>query len=823
MSGRRHIASLLLLAAATGLVAALPACGGGGGSGGGGGGGAKTPPAQQPAPGQYANPAWNQPAPAPAALWTQDQVPGTDMADWFNLRAFLLDRSLWAQHALVSAPPGREHLGAYGIGNGRVFGLLGISYPLNTIHGMIGPSYQISSNGFFGDIGVGLEVQPAQVVFAEEWVWKVRRAAILITKSDAPDVALWTVDFAPPGVDAICRIVIARNKTQRFLPEVTALVKLSGGNGAENGRLVQVRGDRKLTIGAIGGIGTQVARDVLRVRLGVLGPGEERAALAYLVASRTAAGEQAAIRACETTPYDALLDATRTHWEAFFAEGAEIELPDRKVQDWIEDMLVTCAVQTAENGNVGPMSRYTKTWMRDTEGPLRLFLRTGRHARARRMLDAYYKTSILAGGIHNSMPIDLDLSNVPPPPNWMTAAFMPGRNPVEAPSYIVLNAWEYFRATADLALVREQYDFLKAAVLRQERSPDDLMRFNGDEPFRWVMGAALGLVEPENLGWSSYSAFLFVAAAERLAAIAGALGEWGDQAAFFGLAQRVRDATERHFWNAQEGFYDVIRLFYGNMNLWKPFEDISLMPLRIGYASPSDPKMRSNLLAVMQKIGKPDGSILSPFLTGVFHTGLAGYDGMVPGYYLENLALVDHADAEKAFNRLERAAAPSGEIAEGHYGGTDAVIVLQYDPSGGPDVVARYRPWEGAICADAALEYLLGTQPDAIGNRVAITPRLPNGWGGLAARGLRFRGEPYDVEVRDFGWRRLVRVTNRGARAFDVDLGVSVAALSFGTLRVDGKPEPLPNLSVEFGRISFRLDRRIEPGQWLDVDVEYVR
>jgi hypothetical protein len=804
--------------------AAISACGGGGSSG-------AHRAAKAPAPGgksrpgaqagHYQNPAWSLPAPAPATLWTQEQVPPTSEPDWFAARGALFDRSLWAEYGHAGRMPSRDALGAFGLGNGRVFALEGISYPLNTLHGMIGPSYQISSNGFFGDAALGLEIQPWQVTFTDEWVSKVRRAAIVVTKQDAPQVAMWSVDFAPPGIDAIVRQVIVRNKTQQWLPETTVLVKLMGGATAESGRLTQRRGDRKLTIGATPAT-TTVARDILRVPLGTVAPESERTVLVYFVASKTPQAEQAAIQAIESATPDQLLDATRSSWANFFASGAQIEIPDPKVQDWIDDMLVACALQTAENGNVSPMSRYTKTWMRDSEGPLRLFLRTGHEARVARMLDAYWKTAILSNGIHNSMDADKDLSVVPPAPDWMTAEFMPGRNPVEAPSYIVLNAWEYVRASGDEALVKEQYDFLRAAVLRQERSPQNLMKFNGDEPFRWVLAAALGLYEPENLGWSSNSAFLFVAAAERLGAIAGVLGRWQDQAQFFDLAARVRTATQQNFWNAQEGYYDVCKLFWANMNVWKPFEDISLMPLRIGYGSPKDADMRSNLFYVMQKLGHPDGSVQSSFLTQLAN-GLAGYDGMVPGYYLANLSLIDHPEAEKAFNRLERVATPSGEVCEGQYAGTDEAVTIQYANDGGPDVVARYRPWEGGICADAALGYLLGTEPDAIGAKVAITPHMPNGWGTLAARGLIFRGEPYDVEVKDFGWRRLVRVTNRGTREIGVDLGISVNALSFGPLFVDGQEEPLPPIDAEFGRLQFRIERQVKPGEWLDVDVQYVR
>lgn len=774
------------------------------------------------ASGSYANPAWNLPVAAPSTLWTQDQVPPTTFAGWLIQRPFLLDLSLWAEHVVNGSLPGRGALGAYGLGNGRVFTLEGLGYPLNTMHGAIGPSYQLGGDGFFGDVAVGLEIAPAQVAFAEEWVWKVRESAILVTKSDSPSVELWTVDFAPPGVDAIFRIVTVRNKTAAALPDATVLVRLAGGTSAENGRLVQWRDDRKLTIGVApgtcavsGGSGP-----LLRYDLGPLAAGAEATGLVYLAISRRAqnpAAEQAAIAACEAPgAADSFLDATRRRWATFFSQGARFEIPDRKVQDWIDDMVITDAVQTAENGMPSPMSRYTSTWMRDTEGPLRLYLRSGRHAEARAMMDGYYKTSILENGIHNSMSLDHDFAAVPPPPNWMSADFMPGRNQVEAPSFIVLNNWEYYRATGDLALLRDQYDFMKAAVLRQERSPDQLMKFNGDEAFRWVLAAALGLYEPENRGWSSNSAFLFVAAAERLAAIATLLGNGADAAQLFALAAQVRAATEAHFW-MPPGYYDVCQLFFASVNVNHPFEDISLVPLRAGYGGPHDPHARQNFLYVKNAIGHGDGSIQSTFLTGI-----AAFDGMVPGYYLANLTIVDHPDGEKALNHLQDVARPSGEVCEGQMAGSCEAAVIQYHDDGGPDVVARFRPWEGSICADSLLGWVLGTDPDAASGRLAITPHMPNGWGSFAARDLRFLGAPVDVEVRDFGTRRLLRVTNRGAYPLALDLGLSVVGQAFGQLFVDGVPTALPAVDADFGRIAIRVPASVGPGQSVDVDATYV-
>ncbi len=854
----RAFAFALAFLVTFGLAVASCSSGGGGGGGGrghgngngngngnGGSGGGTTPPSsgQPPASGPqpYANPAWNQPVAPPASLWPSAGFPPPPMASPFFLaRPWLLDVSLWQSYMQNrGGQPGRDALGAFGLGNGRLFALEGLSYPLNTLHGAIGPTYMIGSDGYFGDSSIGLTIGGLGVIFDEEWLLNVRRTAVNVTRATEARVELATIDFAVPGVDAIARVAVVRNLSAQALPNVGVTARLLGGVAAEGGgeRLGQTRGDRHLTIGGIqpaaNGIWAPrpfVGGDQLAVPFGDLAPGEERVGVVYLVISRAAdaTAEAAAIASIAQLGPDGLLAAAQTHWQTYFADGAIFRFPDQRVQDWIDGMVVTAAVQTSEHGFVSPMSRYSKGWLRDTEGPFKLYLRTGRPGAARRALDALYKGFIYERGVINSISIDHDPAQAPPPPDWMTAEFMTGRNPVEAPSYLPLHGHEYWRSTGDPALLLEQYDCLKACLLRQERTPEELLKFNGDEPFRWVLATALGLYEPENLAWSSNSAVLFVAAAERMAEVARLLARPSDEALFLDLAVRVRTATEQVYWLTVEQHWAVARLFYGAIPIRGPFEDIRHMPLWCGYATPHDPRGRANLLSVMRILGKPGGRVQSPALVQGVGFGLEAYDGMVPGYYLQNLAAIDHVEAEAAFNALSSVATVTGEIAEGHLFETDNPIGIQYDPNGRRgDVVARYRPWEGSVGAVAALDYLLGARYDAATGRLSVTPHLPNGWSELEARGLEASaGAPVDVFVRDLGGtRRLVKVANRGTAPLTVDLGLSLAALDVTSIAVDGVAQPLAafRYDTEFGRFRFRIgDRLVPPGSWIDVDVPYL-
>jgi hypothetical protein len=804
-------------------LAAVPAC-----SGGGGGGSSSavvgSPSTSQPA--GYVNPAWNQPVASPQRVWNANPGPDTFLASWFNSRPWLLDRSTWFSYMQNTQQPSREQLGAFGYGNGRVFGMSGMSYPLNTLHGVIGPVYQGGAGNMMGDFAIGADIGPRGIAFAEEWAWKPRRAAAVVTKSRSSELEVHTVDFAPPGTDAVIRVLVVRNPTAVVQPDVYVTGRILGGNTSEGNRLVQVKDNRNYTIGGQSAWGAAtVLGDKIRVPIGYLQPGEERAAMIYVASTvqSDTTGRAALVAKCSTTPYDVFLEQTRQYWADFFSQCVTWELPDPKVQDFIEDMTATVAVQIAENGCASPMSRYTKTWMRDQEGALRVFLRQGRPELVKRMLESYYKTSIICG---NSMPVDIDVRQAGAAPDWMQVSFMPGRIATEAPSYIPIELHDYYKATGDIAILQNEYEYLKAAVLRQEVSPEGLMRFNSDEPFRWVMMLALGLYEPENLGWSSNSMFLYTVAADRAAKIAALLGKQQDAAMLQQRSDFVRAATEKYMWLPTYGHYDVCLLDFGpfaglKIPVAKPYEDISLLPMRIGYGDPKSGNVRQNLLTVKNLIGKANGLIHSNALLN----GVHGTDGMVPGYYLENLTMIDHPDAELTFNAIGNLfALNTGEIAEGMWaGGQRGAAMLQYFPEGGDDVVARYRPWEGGLVADAVMRYLIGETWDAPNGRVSVTPHLPNGWGGLTARGLECGARPYDVEVRDFGARRVERVTNRGTQPLTVDLGASFTGFALGEVRVDGVAVQPSSVEAEFGRISFRVEKTLAPGAWIDLDFDYTR
>jgi hypothetical protein len=645
---------------------------------------------------------------------------------------------------------GRADAGSFGVGNGQVFGLFGLDTPRNTLTNAIGPDYQ-RNDGFFGDADLRLVRDGTPLSFEEEAVQRPRGAPVVRTWGAAGDLSLTTTDTAPPGASWILRHVTVRNEgpSVETLEVQISLARAPGESVVEDARgLRQDRGAKHMLVHCPGQE-LSVGQSTLRIALPELAGGEE--------ASVVCLHQFSDAGSFETPEIDmvAALEAARASTTALLERAVVLEIPDRKVADLVEGMLVTHQVQTSSLGVVSPMHRYTKGWLRDTEGPARLFLRAGLHEEVRTALDATYEVAVVQHAITNSFPLDIDLSAFEEPADpegfWSHAEFMPGRNPVEAPSYPVWLHTTYARRTGDdVILDPARMAFLEACLSRQE-DEDGLMAFSGDETFRFALAYATGGGMPESLGWSSNSAFWFVAAAERLVDLGGdpALAE---------RAATIRAVTDATY--LVDGFYSPLA-FYEDRSPWPhPFEDVTPAPVWTGYLDPDDPLALENVDQMVTELMREDGTLLTPDPP----TGeqMPGYTGMVPGFLLQNLAAQHHPQAELAFDALDRVATPSGHFEEAHTPDNAAWDVI-HDPAGlGGDISARYRPWEGGDTVAALLAYLVGEELDALSMEVRLAPHLPNGWPEFAARGLRVGEDRYDLEVSGWEEGRDVRVTREG-------------------------------------------------------------
>jgi len=758
---------------------------------------------------------------SPPELWPNPDT-ALPQAQYFTERDWLLDLSTWwGEGCGRGEPDNARWMGDFGTGNGHVFALSGYACPLNTLHTMVGPDYQQES-AFFRDTSVQAALGAEPVTVRDGRMFRVRRTAILVSSERADDLHLYTVTFAVQGADrddpvnrAIIRVAVVVNCTFDTIQDVRLLT--GDGTTTREGR------DRTLVALA------PDAADPGAVSLGDLAPGEEKTAVFAYVMSVGGEGEPETIAALRAAGADRLLENTRDRWFKRLQNAAVLESPDPRVDDLLENMLVTVLTQQTYLGGVSPMSRYTLMWIRDTAGAVRFFARMGLLEEARAMLDYYHLGAVMRGDIGNALDLDYDPETPPPEPDWASMPPFSGRCEGETPSYLPLMAHWYTRASGDTSLLASQTGFLKRALLAQNISEEGLIPFSGDETYRGAMGLALGLaIEHDYVGCckSANSSFLFTASARALACELEALGNTDDPPVLREKAALVLEAADSHYWRDDE-MYAPFLDESDPANLPVPFEDVSTKPLWTGCLTPDDPRAQTNLENVIALKGTEDGFLQTPlhpdydnYLELDIHAGV--YTGMMPGYYLYNLALTDHPEGESAFNALQLAASPSGNFAEYQIYDDHSALQVIYEHGGTlGDLTARYRPWEGGISIDAMVFYLTGFEPDAPDGTIKLAPRLPNLWPRMSWTGLRVGDQRFDLLVEDSGGRRKITVTPASG-TLTVDLDVPLPPANVKQVRVRGKSVSSYETWSPFGRTRVKLgELSTYTNDPLTVSVEY--
>ncbi|MCB9766003.1 MAG: hypothetical protein H6739_39880 [Alphaproteobacteria bacterium] len=770
------------------------------------------------------------PTPPDASTWTAVAFEGgwptasaapIPVPDALSSLDWLADVS---QYRMVGLSGSRRLGGTLGLGNGRVFGIVGLDSPWNTLTNAVGPGYQ-RDGGFFGDSEVLLLDQDGAAVDVEaEQLERPRGTAIARTLAEGGGLRLTTTDAVDPDRDVLMRHVTVENVgSAPVSPTVRLTLARAETEVAPEAEaaLVQVRGGRALrvTCDTDGTAGSEA----LDLAVGALGPGETWSTVCTFAFTEGDPEDPLSWPDPVTDPVD-LLARSRSATQSALDGAVALDLPDDKVRDLVEGMLVTLWTQTDAGGQVSPMNRYTTAWLRDAEGPVHLWLRAGLHERVRTLLEGQYRAAVVNRAIKNSWPLDLDLSGFQEPEDpqafWDDALFMPGRQPAEAPSYPAIHAGLYVAASGDAAwLDAPRRAFLEAGVLRQDPDLYDfagdawpesaLLPFSGDETWRYTLTFATTGEEPELQGWSAHSSVLLVAAAD-------ALAPFDPDPAVAELGRRAEDALVDAYLYADDGerFLSPIRSFEGE--IWPaPFEDVSTQPEWLGVG---DAGWRAdNVDALVSVLQRDDGSLITQdSLTGGDNVG---YTGLVPGLGLVALGEAGRAEAARAFDAVDLSATGTGHFEEGHTADHSPLASVHSADGMGSDAPARYRPWEGGVTVAGVLRYLLGDTPDARSGALSLYPHLPPGWPALGAEGLRMGEERYDLALEGFAEGQVLRISRPDSPADAEDWVLRVRLGDRGQvscLWVDGAVTIAPR-----GAVAEVSGVVLPPGGQVEVVAEY--
>ena len=773
--------------------------------------------------------------PPPDYLWPGGDAP-VAWNGWVEEREWLKDVSSWSFGNDQPKPdPDFRLLPDFALGNGYAFSMMGYSYPINTLHSMTGPIYD-KGDGFFGDtwleVSSGPEGQAMQ--WKHEWIGRVRKTAIMHTRAEGPVVALSTVDFAPllqatgdPVQRSIVRLVFVENVTQQTLTNLWLRVGFTRsqevlGDGVVEHRLPRLRRTVILPAGDV-----SASEAGLKKPVGDLAAGEYAlVTVAYMLDDDEQLAGETLVALYEQQADHDLLTATRDAWFAWLAPSLEVNTPDPRINDYLRAVKVILLSQQAATGAACVMCEYTRTWLRDNAGPVRFFLKIGLYEEVRGILDYLRLAALAKGGIGNSYPADLTPADAGPEPDWESMPIMSGRERAESPSYIpLLHSW-YWQASGMADFIAERMPMMRHC-LEKQAFEGDFLPFSTDETFRTAMAVAHGLnfLEQFEEGYlSANSSFIWVAAAERLAAMAAEVGEDETADTLLVRAEEVRAAANEKFLD-EDGWY-VPYEHEADGPAPAPFEDVNLKPLWTGYMPPDAEMALINLEQTISVIGGEDGILVSPlpeeyanFMDLPVSEGF--YTGMSPGYFLSNLAVTFHPLAEAAFNALALHAQAGGSLAEYQILDDFTPAHLIYDNVGGiGDYTARYRPWEGGIVGDAAYDYLLGNVADGRSGELTLAPNLPNGWAWLEAANVRCGDSRIDIRIDRKGDNTTVVLTHTEGPALTVAISLAldeestnVAALIDGeevssvveTYRWDNRRASFPTFNLPAGETATLL------------------
>ena len=690
--------------------------------------------------------------------------------------------------------------GAYVVGNGRSFALIGLSAPLWNWSNLYGASYQEPS---LGSIRMSVRDRDGKVILNRQTIRWVRRSGVVRVTAQNNSMTVDAVDFAPAAPDpalwdnpaALVRWVRVRNTGDRKLQGVILAFHISGGWDVETQkrpdsqafRFVQQKKRAKARtywmLGALEGRAQSADRG-LEVALGDIPPGEEKLAAVALASDGDQGGLDRTWDRLRKAGVGRLLEDTHDFWTAWFSQGVRFS-GDPKLCDLFDTESWIFKAQESYSGCFSPLIGYSYAWIRDHNGPIRWFLKSGHASEASAAVDFFPRLAAAMGSLPNSVRVDASLQ-----PKLKDLSGIDVEH-AETPNWIILQHWWRYMSDGDLDKIRSRWAFLKRCLSGQVKT-DHKFFFHRDETYLWCLESRtfphVGYPNDylTTYGYTVDSSFGFVAAADRLAFLAKRLGKENDAKEIQGWADAARTAAQETFWDEAQGYWRPSQSLLGPMNP-QPFANILLNPLWCGYARPEGDPLGSTpeentrasraLEAGFRFLGRPDGFWKTTPSVDYFV-------GMNAGQLLWGLLEEKSPWAEKAYNAVWKCASPSGDFSEMYDG--------KYRPfnpvSWGVGTSGRVRPWEGGLDTEALFHYVTGFQSDAADQTVRFAPHLPKGQERFGAEGLQAGSSKLDFRIEKTGeGEKTVWVKLQSGGALRVRMDLWGTERGIGTVETEGE------------------------------------
>ncbi len=671
----------------------------------------------------------------------------------FEVCPWLNDNVPFVQELELSkGKPGITSLGAFGIGNGNVFALIGLQIPQNKMTNIVGPTYEKSESEQFYPVWSTLEQSDSangrstEVSLIRTRMYRVRNTPIVVNVEKNDIVSMLSVSLAPLKTNTVFRNISVKNESDRTIDGLVFVVHSGEGKDVaqpfEKNMLGQMVGEKRMVVGILDN-GVKASSGRLDTPIGTLRPKEEKSFVIFIDIQP----KSAAFLPPDPSKVDmkSMLEATYTEGSAWMKNAITSTSSDPKLEGILESILTVIRTQTtSDNGAVSPMGKYSGSWCRDSFGPVRLLLASGKFDEVKRIL-RFYDLATRIRGFGNRYEIDIDLSKAPENVDWDSMFPQNG----DDPSLLVLQYYFYYKASGDSEFIRSHYGFIRRNMTGQKHEAFRLP-FNGDETYQVYF--LMSETRPLKEYYSAEAGFLYAEAARAASEMAAAIGEKADAEMFAAKAAAARAATEEYYWDAAQGIYLSGRRKDTLAPVGSPFADINLNPIWSGYATPEDPNARLNAVNTAKKLLTKEGTVKSSIKTAL-------YTGLAPGMMLYNLKAVGLLDqADRAYSGLmDRMLSRTGEFAEA-YDSRDRWVNYGSAPT-------VYRPWESGVNAEAIVYYITGAKYDNKNDIVTIQPHMPPGVEWVRLENLHVGNYPLSLYLKRRADGKIgIELTNLGAK-----------------------------------------------------------